>query len=364
MTAGTILLALSGGVDSSVALAELVSRGHRVIAVTMRTFCYGDEPAGERSCCGLEGIADARAVAQAFDVAHHVVDVEELFRERVIEDFVEQYARGRTPNPCIRCNTHVKFPALLERFQALGVEAIASGHHARVEGAGAERRLVRGVDRAKDQSYVLWGLSHELLQRVVFPIGHMTKSEVRQRAQKLGLATAEKAESQEICFVPPGKHAAFVGRRRPDALRPGPILGPEGEQIGTHRGIACFTVGQRKGIGVAAKRPLYVKAIDAESRAVEVDYREGLKIDSCWLTDVNQLAALPLAERIPGLHLQVRAHQEPWPATLIRESGGAIRVETETPVEGVAPGQSAVLYDAADREVLLGGIIERTERCR
>jgi tRNA-specific 2-thiouridylase len=341
-----------------------VEAGHSVIAVTMRTFCYGEGQEGERSCCGLEGIADARAVAQVFGVPHHVVDVEELFRQRVIDDFVSQYARGRTPNPCIRCNTHVKFPALLERFRALGVEAIASGHHARTRGEGTERRLLRGVDRAKDQSYVLWGLSLELLARALFPIGHMTKAEIRRRAQELGLSTAEKPESQEICFVPPGKHAQFVGMRRPEALHSGPIMGPSGQRIGTHHGIAGFTVGQRRGIGVAAQRPLYVKAIDAAERAIHVDYREALRVDRCWLEGVNRLAPLPASGRISGLHLQVRAHQKPWPATMVLESDGSVQVEIAAPAEGIAPGQSAVLYDATDQVVMLGGIIERTAlRC-
>lgn len=358
MSTSTVLVALSGGVDSSVALAEVVEAGHRAIAVTMRTFCYGEVAESERSCCGLEGITDARAVADALGVQHQVVDLAPVFERRVIDDFVAEYKAGRTPNPCVRCNTHVKFPALLDRFRALGVDAIATGHHARVVHDAEGSWLERGADAAKDQSYVLWGLPRELLRQVVFPIGHMTKAEVRARARELGLETAERAESQEICFVPDGRHAEFVAGRAPEAMTPGPIVGPEGQVLGRHRGIAAYTVGQRKGLGIASSEPLYVRAIDAESRAVHVAFQSGLFVGRCWIDQINRFGDFSRGERVNGLKLQVRAHQEPWDAALTLLGGGQARVELGMPAAGVAPGQSAVLYQG--ERVLLGGVIART----
>ncbi|MAE69816.1 MAG: tRNA 2-thiouridine(34) synthase MnmA [Gemmatimonadetes bacterium] len=356
----TVLVALSGGVDSSVAVAAMVEAGHRVIAVTMRTFCYAEEAATEsaRSCCGLEGIADARAVARTFGVPHHVLDLADLFKARVVDDFVSEYSAGRTPNPCIRCNTLVKFPALLERFRALGVEALATGHHARIErGAGGGVRLRRGADRAKDQSYVLWGLPNEILGRIHLPIGEMTKAEVRARARELALVTAEKPESQEICFVPDGDHGSFVGERHPDALRPGPIVNPAGERIGTHRGIARYTVGQRKGIGIASSEPLYVRAIDASTGRITVDREEGLRVDRCWIDEINVLADLPRNTWINGVLAQFRVHQDPRPVRVRLEGERSARIELSSPIVGIAPGQSAVIYRGED--LLLGGVIER-----
>ncbi len=353
-----LLVALSGGVDSSVALAAMVEAGHRVIAVTMRTFCYADEAAIEspRSCCGLEGIADARSVAQVLGVPHHVLDLADLFQTQVVDDFVSEYTAGRTPNPCIRCNTLVKFPALLERFQALGVEALATGHHARIVRGATGARLARGADRAKDQSYVLWGLSPEMLARIHLPIGEMTKTEVRARARELGLVTAEKPESQEICFVPDGDHGAFVGERHPDALRPGPILNSAGQRIGTHRGIARYTIGQRKGIGIASPEPLYVRAIDARTGTITVDVEDGLRVDRCWIDEVNVLAELPRDTWIDGVLAQFRVHQDPWPARVRLEERSA-RIELSSPAVGIAPGQSAVIYRG--EVVILGGVMNR-----
>ena len=355
-----VLVALSGGVDSSVALAAMVEAGERVIAVTMRTFCYaGTGPEPERACCGLEGIADARSVAAALDVPHHVVDVSELFQRRVIDDFAAEYAAGRTPNPCIRCNTYVKFPALLERFRSLGVEKLATGHHARIRRAPEGARLARGADAAQDQSYLLWGLPREMLARLRLPIGEMTKSAVRARARELGLDTADKPESQEICFVPDGDHPRFVGELRPGALRPGPIVDARGMRIGTHRGIARYTVGQRKGIGIASPEALYVKALDAATATVVVDHESGLRIDRCGVDALNLHADLSHGRWIDSLLVQFRAHQEPF-AARVKIDGREACIELERDAIGIAPGQSAVLYRGD--ELLGGGVVRHAAR--
>lgn len=360
MKAESILVALSGGVDSSVAAARLVSEGHRVIAVTMRTFCYGQEDESAKSCCGLEGIADARSVAVSLGIPHHVVDVAKEFDEHVIQDFVREYSMGRTPNPCIRCNTYVKFPALLARFRALGIDAIATGHHAQLEfGKGPVPRLLRGADASKDQSYVLWGLPPEFLPRVRLPIGHMSKGEVREEARLLGLTTADKAESQDICFVPNGKHAEFVAARNPDAVRLGAIEDSSGQRLGTHRGAAAYTVGQRKGIGVASTEPLYVRAIDAERNVVTVDYLAGLRVDACELDLVNVLVGEECLGGDELLLAQFRVHQDPLPVR-VEWIGGRVRLHIPDGATGIAPGQSAVVYRGD--QVLMGGVVRSTDR--
>jgi len=274
-----VVAAMSGGVDSSVAAFLLKEQGFEVIGLTMdlydvhRLKC---DEAGTKSCCGWKAKEDASRVAAVLGIPFYVVDLRREFEETVVGDFCREYGLGRTPNPCIRCNEHIKFRALLERAGKLGADLIATGHYARiVRGRDSGRfELRQGLDRNKDQSYFLYSLGQEQLAASVFPVGGLTKEEVRRTARKLGLTVADKPESQEICFVPDKDYAAFVAARCPGALQPGPILDMQGRVLGRHKGIIHFTVGQRKGMGIAARQPLYVLAIDAIRQAVIVGPNE------------------------------------------------------------------------------------------
>jgi tRNA-specific 2-thiouridylase len=348
---------MSGGVDSSVAAALLVEAGHEVIGVTMKTFCYSDTPAHSRTCCGLDGIGDARRVADSLGIPHYVFDVEEDFTRDVIDDFVAEYARGRTPNPCVRCNSNTKFRDLLRRGELLGCEAIASGHYVRIRrGEEGEAALLRGLDVDKDQSYFLWGLPREMLSRLHFPVGNLTKGAVRDRARALGLATADKPESQEICFVPTGDYRDLLEKRlrpRHPALEPGPVLSLEGVVLGEHRGYAGYTVGQRKGLGGGYPEAMYVVEIRPEDRAVVIGPREALESRRVQVEGTNWLADPPgVGDRVA---LQVRYRARAVDATVEDGKGDRLEVRLDGPVRAVTPGQSAVLFDG-DR-VLGGGRI-------
>ena len=365
----TVLVAMSGGVDSSVAAALLEEQGHDVVGVTMKTFCYSETPTHGKTCCGLEGIADAKRVAAALDIPHYVFDVEEEFTRDVIDDFVAEYARGRTPNPCVRCNSNTKFRDLLKRGDLLGCDAIATGHYVRIRhgdpegGTGAGRSaLYRGVDEDKDQSYFLWGLPPEILPRLHFPLGELTKSEVRARARALELVTAEKPESQEICFVPAGDYRELLSTRleaRHPALEPGPIVTVEGDVVGEHDGYAGFTVGQRKGLGGGFPEPHYVVEIRPEARTVVVGPRESLDAGGMRVEETNWHADGPPR---PGASIRVQIrHRAPAVRARVEEAGeGGVTLALDQPQRAVTPGQSAVFFagDGSGR-VLGGGRIAR-----
>ncbi|MBX5465647.1 MAG: tRNA 2-thiouridine(34) synthase MnmA, partial [Clostridia bacterium] len=274
MAAVRVVAAMSGGVDSSVAAALLVRQGYEVIGVTMQIWQARDpaEEARLGGCCSLGAVADARRVAELLGIPYYVLNLQEAFRRAVIDDFVREYARGRTPNPCIVCNREIKFAALLERARELGAEYVASGHYARAGWDAGRGRWVlrRGRDARKDQSYVLYPLEQEQLAHVLFPLGGMEKAETRRLAAELGLPVAAKPESQEICFVRDGDYAAFLEGEIPDRFRPGPIVDRRGRLLGTHRGLPRYTVGQRRGLGVAAREPLYVLEVDAERNRLVV----------------------------------------------------------------------------------------------
>lgn len=359
-----VLVAMSGGVDSSVAAALLVEAGHEVVGVTMKTFCYSETPDSGKTCCGLDGIVDARRVATALGIPHYVFDVEEDFTRDVIDDFVDEYAHGRTPNPCVRCNSNTKFRDLLARGEALGCDRIASGHYVRIDhdtgdSATGDSALLRGHDTDKDQSYFLWGLPAEMLPRLLFPLGELTKDEVRARARALELATAEKPESQEICFVPSGDYRDLLAKKLPEphpALQPGRIVRMDGTVVGEHEGYGGFTVGQRRGLGGGFEEPLFVLEVRPDSREVVVGTRDELHRDRVHVGELNWLARAP----VPGdrVAVQMRYRAPAVPATVVT-SDGSLMLDLDEPYQAITPGQSAVVFDG-DR-VLGGGRIAKAE---
>ncbi len=353
-----VLVAMSGGVDSSVAAALLVEAGHEVVGVTMKTFCYSETPDSGKTCCGLDGIVDARRVATALGIPHYVFDVEEDFTRDVIDDFVREYALGRTPNPCVRCNSNTKFRDLLARGEALDCDRIATGHYVRMSTTHRdEPSLLRGLDADKDQSYFLWGLPRSMLPRLMFPLGELTKSQVRARARALELATADKPESQEICFVPTGDYRDLLQRKLPDlhpALHPGPIVRTDGTVVGEHTGYAGFTVGQRKGLGGGFPEPLFVLEVRPATREVVVGTREELHRDRVFVGELNWLAPAP--EEGTRVSVQMR-YRAPAVAATVTYEGSDLVLELSEGFAAVTPGQSAVVF--AGDQVLGGGRIVR-----
>lgn len=345
---------MSGGVDSSLAAALLVERGHEVIGATMKTFCYSETPASSKTCCGLDGIMDARHVCDRLGVPHYVFDMEEAFTSSVIDDFVHEYSEGRTPNPCVRCNSNTKIPDMLRKARMLGCDAIATGHYARTvtdEHGGVG--VLRGLDANKDQSYFLWGVPREVLDYLHFPVGDLTKPEVRSKARALALVTADKPESQEICFVPTGTYADFLTKRLGAdhaSLQAGNLVTATGDVVGEHAGFARYTVGQRKGLGGGKGRPLYVLGVRASSNEVVVGTSDELNRSDVALGDLNWLYDAPcVGER---MYVQLRHRASAVPCTIDHVDRDEVRLTLERPHRAVTPGQSGVLYRA---ERLVGG---------
>jgi len=354
---------MSGGVDSSVAASLLLEQGYEVFGITMnvlsllREFCADEDL---KSCCGEEAIADANRVATKLGIDHYLVDLRKPFEELVVADFIREYALGRTPNPCIRCNQHIKFDVLMQRASKLNADFLATGHHARIDRDIDTDRFIlkKGKDKEKDQSYFLYMMTQQQLSRSLFPIGELTKGEVRVKAEELGLPVAQKPESQEICFIPDNKYAGFLKERIPDAFQPGPIVSEEGHILGEHKGIIHFTVGQRRGMGISAPYPLYVLDINPKNNTVFVGpdeslYKRRLLASRLnWISKTDGIGSLAVRARVRYKHHEAKAKLH------MLESGQA-HIEFEKPQRAITPGQAVVFYDA--EVVVGGGTIESTD---
>ncbi len=351
-----IVVGMSGGVDSSVAAALLVEQGFDVVGITMRVAPAptGAEPVSRfGSCCGTEATEDARRVARALGIPHYLLNMEDEFEQKVIGRFVAAYGAGRTPVPCVACNSELKFGSLLGRARAWDALAVATGHYARLgrDPVTGRHLLLRAMDARKDQTDFLWPLSQAQLAAARFPVGALTKDEVRAHARRLGLVTADKPESQEICFVPDDDYRGFLRRRAPEMFRPGAIVDRRGSVVGTHAGIAAYTVGQRRGLGLATGRPLYVVDLDAERNTVRVGEAGDLDSDRVVAEAVNFIACEP--PRTPlRVEAKIRHSHRPAAATVCALEGNRAQVVFDTPQRAASPGQSVVFYDG---DVVVGG---------
>ncbi len=347
-----VVVAMSGGVDSSVTAALLKDQGYDVVGITLQLYDHGVAVQKKGACCAGQDIHDARRVAEAIGIPHYVLDYESRFQDSVMEEFADSYLRGETPVPCVRCNQTVKFRDLLETAQDLGAEALATGHYLRRDEVGGRARLYRGRNAVKDQSYFLFATTQEQADYLRFPLGGLTKDETRALADKYNLAVAAKPESQDICFVPNGNYASVIERMRPGAGVPGDIVDMDGTVLGRHTGIINYTIGQRRGLGVATGSPLYVTRIDPDRNRVIVGPVEALQVSKITLRDVNWIGDRPLGEEGVSVTVKVRSTQEPVAATLFGAADGWAEVELSTAGQGVSPGQACVIYD---QDRLLGG---------
>ncbi|MBN1459276.1 MAG: tRNA 2-thiouridine(34) synthase MnmA [Armatimonadetes bacterium] len=360
MTRRRVAVAMSGGVDSSIAAALLLEQGCEVVGLTMQIWPReepGEVPPELRGCCGLDAVDSARRVASALGIRHYVLNMRDPFERLVIEPFCEAYAQGRTPNPCIRCNTFVKFGPLLHRAREIEASHLATGHYARIDYDESRRRwrLLRAVDDTKDQSYSLYGLTQEQLSFALFPLGAFTKEEVRKRARQLDLASAKRPESQEICFLWGESYRDYLARHRPEVVQPGPIVDRSGWQVGRHRGVAFYTIGQRQGLGLAMGEPVYVIGMDVEGNRLIVGREEEAKARGLTMSEVNYVSLASVPPDGVELSAKIRSAGHPTPC-LAKPTERGVRLEFTEPQWAVSPGQSAVCYDGD--AVALGGIIE------
>jgi tRNA-specific 2-thiouridylase len=355
-----VLVAMSGGVDSSVAAMLLARQGHELVGVTMKTWnhaCSG-VPGKETGCCNLDAIHDARHLATSMGFPHFVADLREEFNQHIIHNFVDEYLHGRTPNPCVLCNTHIKWGALLKRADRLGCSHIATGHYARILQKDGRYVLATGRDSGKDQSYVLWGLGQGQLKRTLFPLGNLSKSTIREVAREAGFADiASRRESYDICFIPGGDYRTFLNHRVPglgERLEGGAFVDGGGRLLGKHQGYPFYTIGQRKGLPVVANESLHVRQIIPQTNTIVLGRRQDLLTRSFCISGFNPVKYDPLP---PGLSctVKVRYRDKPRQAQVFPERG-LVRIRLQDPAEAVTPGQSAVLYEG--EEVLGGGFIE------
>ncbi len=347
-----MVVAMSGGVDSSVAAALLVEEGHEVVGVGLRLADQAPSASFHRGCCAPRDLADARAVAANLDIPFYVLDVRESFRETVIENFIEEYARGRTPVPCVACNQVVKFDYLAEKARGFGAEKVATGHYARLVEHKGRLTLARSADREKDQTYFLFGMSQAQLAHSAFPLGDFEKARTRKVARRLGLAVADKPESQEICFVPEDDYRSFLKGERPDIDRPGDIVDLEGTRLGRHEGVTNFTVGQRRGLRLGGGEPRYVLALHSDTATVVVGERSGLERESFRAERVTW--SIPIPEEGARLSVQVRHRQRAavCQVTPLPDGFAEVRPDEPAAIGAVPPGQAAVFYDG---DLLMGG---------
>ncbi len=356
-----VVVAMSGGVDSSLTAALLVHQGYDVIGATMQIWDSEREETDDRGCCSLSAVGDARRVADKLGIPYYVLNFRQLFQETVVDYFVAEYAAGRTPNPCIACNRYVKFEGLLQKALALGAEYVATGHYARIGYDDARGRFLlrKGVDQTKDQSYALYHLNQRTLKHFLMPLGEYTKAETRQLAREAGLAVADKPDSQEICFVPDDDYQSFLAAKAPASLKPGDIVDTHGRVLGRHKGLPLYTVGQRKGLGIAAGRPLYVVALDTDRNQVIVGDDNDVFASELIAGDLNYIAFDELTAPLSAA-VKIRYSAREAPALITPQGDGQVRVSFETPQRAITPGQSVVFYDGDI--VLGGGIIGKVVR--
>lgn len=358
---GRVLMAMSGGIDSSVAAILLHEQGYEVVGLTMKTWDYASSGGSkkETGCCSLDSINDARAIAVEKGFPHYIIDIREEFGNHVIDNFVQEYLAGRTPNPCVMCNTHIKWEALLKRADKLDCEFIATGHYANVREENGRYVVSKGLDEWKDQSYVLWGVSQECLSRTMFPVGNFTKPAIRQMAFDMGFKElAAKSESYEICFIPDNDYRGFIRRQVPgieEKLSDGNFIRTNGEVIGKHKGYPFYTIGQRKGLEVAVGEPLYVTEIQPDENTVVLGTFDELKRQEMWVRDINLIKYASLQGKTEAV-TRIRYKDKGTHSTL-EQSGNHVKVTFHNPVAAVAPGQSAVFYDGND--VIGGGFIAK-----
>jgi tRNA-specific 2-thiouridylase len=354
-----VVVAMSGGVDSSVVAALLHEAGYQVIGITLQLFDYGEAVARPGTCCAGQDIYDARRVADAKGFPHYVLNYENCFREEVMEDFADTYIAGETPIPCVRCNQTVKFRDLIQRAKELEADVLATGHYVQHVLGAKKSELHRGVNDLKDQSYFLFATTQEQLNFLRFPLGGMTKDKTRSEAERLGLAVADKPDSQDICFVPNGDYAEVVKKMRPGAAQPGDIVNQEGTVLGPHSGIINFTVGQRRGLNIGGGDALYVLKLEPDTKRVVVGPKEDLLKEIVAIKEINWIGDEALNEEAREVSVKIRSTTPLLPATLRSIGGGSAEVILHTPFAGVSPGQACVFYD--EKRLLGGGWIARKD---